>query len=86
MRLQIDYIQGMGARCAGSDPDIIALAQAAKAAKKIYITGRSANVCHMLGRARGEGSGGVSGAAARCKSAHFDLRSGGRPSCSNLLA
>ena len=40
MRLQIDYIQGMGARCAGSDPDIIALAQAAKAAKKIYVTGR----------------------------------------------
>jgi hypothetical protein len=38
--MQIDYIQGMGARCAGSDPDIIALAQAAKAAKKIYVTGR----------------------------------------------
>ncbi len=40
VRMQIDYIQGMGARCAGSDPDIIALAQAAKAAKKIYVTGR----------------------------------------------
>ncbi len=47
VRMQIDYIQGMGARCAGSDPDIIALAQAAKAAKKIYITGRCGPMlCH----------------------------------------
>ena len=80
VRMQIDYIQGMGARCAGSDPDIIALAQAAKAAKKIYITGRCGPMlCHTIGRASRF-------AAARCELAHFDFRLGGRQSCSNLLA
>jgi hypothetical protein len=38
--LQLDYIQGMGARCAGSDPDIVAMAQVAKRLKRVYFTGR----------------------------------------------
>ena len=38
--LQLDYIQGMGARCAGSDPDIVAMAQVAKRLKRVYLTGR----------------------------------------------
>ncbi len=38
--MQLDYIQGMGARCAGSDPDIVALAQVAKRLKRVYFTGR----------------------------------------------
>ena len=40
--MQLDYIQGMGARCAGSDPDIVALAQVAKRLKRVYFTGRYA--------------------------------------------
>jgi hypothetical protein len=30
----------MGARCAGSDPDIVAMAQVAKRLKRVYLTGR----------------------------------------------
>lgn len=40
--MQLDYIQGMGARCAGSDPDIIVLAQLAKKLGVVYFTGRYA--------------------------------------------
>jgi hypothetical protein len=37
---QLDFVQGMGARCAGSDPDLIQMANLAKLLKRIYITGR----------------------------------------------
>ena len=37
---QLDFVQGMGARCAGSDPDLIQMANLAKQLKRIYITGR----------------------------------------------
>ena len=45
---QLDFVQGMGARCAGSDPDIIQMANLAKELKRIYITGRC--VCPRLKR------------------------------------
>ena len=45
---QLDFVQGMGARCAGSDPDLIQMANLAKLLKRVYITGRCP-LQHLMG-------------------------------------
>ncbi len=49
---QLDFVQGLGARCAGSDPDLIQMANVAKRLKRIYMTGRCVRPYRTFRRAR----------------------------------